>query len=29
MFVVDTNIFVYAVDEDSPFHPCCRGKIEE
>jgi toxin-antitoxin system PIN domain toxin len=29
MFVVDTNIFVYAADEDSPFHACCRGKIEE
>ena len=29
MFVVDTNIFVYAADEDSPFHASCRGKIEE
>src|SRR4030042_3844493 len=29
MFVVDTNIFVYAADGDSPFHQCCRGKIEE
>ena len=29
MFVVDTNIFVYAADGDSPFHLCCRGKIEE
>jgi predicted nucleic acid-binding protein len=29
MSVVDTNIFVYAADEDSPFHACCRGKIEE
>jgi toxin-antitoxin system PIN domain toxin len=29
VFVVDTNIFVYAADEDSPFHACCRGKIEE
>lgn len=29
MFVVDTNIFVYAADQDSPFHAPCRGKIEE
>jgi len=29
MFVVDTNIFVYAADEDSPFYAPCRGKIEE
>jgi toxin-antitoxin system PIN domain toxin len=29
MFVVDTNIFVYAADEDSLFHVPCRGKIEE
>ena len=29
MFVVDTNIFVYAADKDSPFHACCREKIEE
>ncbi len=29
MFVVDTNIFVYAADEDSPFHKSCRGKIED
>jgi hypothetical protein len=29
MFVVDTNIFVYAADEDSPFHKCCRAKVEE
>lgn len=29
MFVVDTNIFVYAADRDSPFYPYCRKKIEE
>jgi len=29
VFVVDTNIFVYAADEDSPFHLACRGKVEE
>jgi toxin-antitoxin system PIN domain toxin len=29
MFVVDTNILVYAADAESPFHDCCRGKIEE
>jgi uncharacterized protein len=29
MFVVDTNIFVYAVDRDSPFHSACRKKLEE
>ena len=29
MFVVDTNILVYAADEDSPFQQCCRGKLEE
>jgi len=29
MFVVDTNIFVYAADEDSPFHLRCRERIEE
>jgi hypothetical protein len=29
MFVVDTNIFVYAADEDSPFHSRCRERIEE
>lgn len=28
MFVVDTNILIYAADEDSPFHPCCRKLIE-
>ena len=29
MFVVDTNIFVYAADEDSPFYARCRGLLEE
>jgi len=29
MFVVDTNIFVYAADENSPFHQSCRSRIEE
>ena len=29
MFVVDTNIFVYAADLDSPFHVICRAKVEE
>ena len=28
MFVVDTNIFVYAADKDSPFHARCRDKVE-
>lgn len=29
MFVVDTNILIYAADEDSPFHKPCREKLEE
>lgn len=29
MFVVDTNVLVYAADEDSPFHTPCRMKLEE
>jgi len=29
MFVVDTNILVYAADENSPFHEPCRTSIEE
>ncbi|MBU2496410.1 MAG: PIN domain-containing protein [Candidatus Omnitrophica bacterium] len=29
MFVVDTNILVYAADEDSPFHTRCLELIEE
>ena len=28
MFVVDTNIFVYAADEDSPFHERCFELLE-
>ena len=29
MFVVDTNILVYAADRDSPYHGACRTKLEE
>jgi len=29
MFVVDTNILVYAADEDSPWYAACRARIEE
>jgi len=29
VFVVDTNILVYAADEDSPFHHRCRELMEE
>ncbi len=29
MFVVDTNILVYAADEDSPFHRRCRELVDE
>jgi len=29
MFVVDTNILVYAADKSSPAHDLCREKIEE
>ncbi len=28
MFVVDTNILVYAADEESPFHSGCRHSFE-
>ena len=28
MFVPDTSVLVYAVDEDSPFHTRCRGLLE-
>jgi uncharacterized protein len=28
MFVVDTNIFVYAANEDSPFHGACNALLE-
>ena len=29
MFVVDTNVLVYAAEEDSPYHARCRAKIME
>ncbi len=29
MFVVDTNILVYAADENSPFHGNCRELVQE
>ncbi len=29
MFVVDTNILVYAADEDSPFYDRCRALLDE
>lgn len=29
MFVVDTNILVYAADRDSPFHSRCSDAVEE
>jgi toxin-antitoxin system PIN domain toxin len=28
MLVVDTNVLVYAADEDSPFYAACRGWLE-
>lgn len=28
MLVVDTNVFVYASDKDSPFHAACRAWLE-
>ena len=28
MFVVDTNVLVYAANEGSPFHPACRKALE-
>jgi toxin-antitoxin system PIN domain toxin len=28
MFVIDTNVLVYAVDTDSPYHAACREHIE-
>jgi len=27
MFVVDTNVLVYAADEDSPYHDCCLERL--
>lgn len=29
MFVVDTNVLVYAADLDSPFHLPCRARLQE
>jgi toxin-antitoxin system PIN domain toxin len=29
MFVVDTNVLVYAADENSPYHARCRERLEE
>jgi toxin-antitoxin system PIN domain toxin len=28
MFVVDTNVLVYAADEDSPAHAACKAAVE-
>ncbi len=28
MVIVDTNILVYAADEDSPFHTACLAWLE-
>lgn len=28
MFVIDTNILVYAADQDSPYHAVCREHLE-
>ena len=29
MLVFDTNVLVYAVDEDSPFHAPCRDRVSQ
>jgi hypothetical protein len=29
VFVVDTNVLVYAADQDSPFHARCRTLLED
>lgn len=29
MFVVDTNILIYAADKDSPDHACCRDLLAQ
>ncbi|MDN5864330.1 MAG: PIN domain-containing protein [Gammaproteobacteria bacterium] len=29
MFVVDTNVLIYAADRDSPFHTPCRAQLEQ
>ena len=28
MFVIDTNVLVYAVDTNSPYHAACRTRID-
>ena len=28
MFVVDTNVLIYAADQESPYHPRCRELLE-
>ncbi len=28
MFVIDTNVLVYAADQDSPHHTACRERLE-
>lgn len=29
MFVVDTNVLIYAADQDSEFHEPCREQLEK
>jgi toxin-antitoxin system PIN domain toxin len=29
VFVVDTNVLIYAADQDSEFHQPCRAKLEQ
>ena len=29
MLVFDTNVLVYAIDEDSPFHAPCRDRVSQ
>lgn len=29
MFVVDTNVLLYAADQDAEEHPVCRARLEE
>ena len=29
MLVFDTNVLIYAVDEDSPFHAPCRNRVSQ
>ncbi|MDZ7781381.1 MAG: TA system VapC family ribonuclease toxin [Halioglobus sp.] len=28
MFVIDTNVLIYAADRDSPYHEVCRERLE-